>query len=144
MLQEILIFELHTKHCDFYTVLQIIVKDKDNLVSGKFCASYTDPHQRTFDGRYFSNQRAGEFLLYRHKTLPYTVISFSLDTNYWFYKINNFMTCIDSNFSIVCVCCLHVYISQPISDIQELVFRMINFYRDWFTISYSKVSQFVC
>ncbi|XP_048752177.2 von Willebrand factor D and EGF domain-containing protein-like [Ostrea edulis] len=53
--------------------ITVIVKDKDVLVSGKFCASYTDPHQRTFDGKYFSNQRAGEFLLYRHKTLPYTV-----------------------------------------------------------------------
>ncbi|XP_062592496.1 von Willebrand factor D and EGF domain-containing protein-like [Saccostrea cucullata] len=53
--------------------ITVIVKDKDSLVSGKFCASYTDPHQRTFGGRYFSNQRAGEFLLYRHKTLPYTV-----------------------------------------------------------------------
>ncbi|XP_056009128.1 von Willebrand factor D and EGF domain-containing protein-like isoform X2 [Ostrea edulis] len=51
----------------------VIVKDKDILVSGKFCASYTDPHQRTFDGKHFPNQRAGEFLLYRHKTLPYTV-----------------------------------------------------------------------
>ncbi|XP_061196666.1 von Willebrand factor D and EGF domain-containing protein-like [Saccostrea echinata] len=53
--------------------ITVTVKDKDSLVSGKLCASYTDPHQRTFDGRYFSNQRAGEFLLYRHKTLPYTV-----------------------------------------------------------------------
>ncbi|XP_062592479.1 von Willebrand factor D and EGF domain-containing protein-like isoform X2 [Saccostrea cucullata] len=53
--------------------ITFIVKDKDSLVSGKYCASYTDPHQRTFDGIRFSNQRAGEFLLYRHKTLPYTV-----------------------------------------------------------------------
>ncbi|XP_062592507.1 uncharacterized protein LOC134253945 [Saccostrea cucullata] len=53
--------------------IMITVKDKDWLVSGRYCASYTDPHQRTFDGTYFSNQRAGEFLLYRHKYLPFTV-----------------------------------------------------------------------
>ncbi|XP_035827995.1 uncharacterized protein LOC118477191 [Aplysia californica] len=40
------------------------------------CQSINDPHMTTFDGRYYNNFNVGEFILYRHTTLPYEVRSY--------------------------------------------------------------------
>lgn len=52
--------------------LQVYVYDKDTS-GGGICGSYSDPHMQTFDGRYWGNQRVGEFVMYRHKTKPLSV-----------------------------------------------------------------------
>ncbi|KAH9513339.1 hypothetical protein Btru_034658 [Bulinus truncatus] len=37
------------------------------------CSSVNDPHLTTFDKRHYNNMLQGEFILYRHATLPYEV-----------------------------------------------------------------------
>ncbi|XP_062610009.1 uncharacterized protein LOC134271804 [Saccostrea cucullata] len=53
--------------------IQVKITDKDRFVSGRQCISSNDPHMTTFDGINWENQRTGIFILYQHKTLPYTV-----------------------------------------------------------------------
>ncbi|XP_064595404.1 von Willebrand factor D and EGF domain-containing protein-like [Liolophura sinensis] len=52
-------------------VINII--DEDALTPGSYCTLQNDPHFRSFDGRRFDVQMPGEFVLYRHKTLPIEV-----------------------------------------------------------------------
>nr|XP_022327920.1 uncharacterized threonine-rich GPI-anchored glycoprotein PJ4664.02-like [Crassostrea virginica] len=52
----------------------IYVRVHDQATSGGgICSSYNDPHMQTFDGIYWENQRVGEFVMYRHKTKPFSV-----------------------------------------------------------------------
>ncbi|XP_041368567.1 uncharacterized protein LOC121382945 isoform X2 [Gigantopelta aegis] len=51
----------------------VTIKDSDRT---SLCSSVNDPHMKTFDGRKYNNFLEGEFVLYRHKTLPYEVRSF--------------------------------------------------------------------
>ncbi|XP_050396690.1 von Willebrand factor D and EGF domain-containing protein-like [Patella vulgata] len=37
------------------------------------CASVNDPHITSFDGLHYNNFQTGEYIMYRHKTLPYEV-----------------------------------------------------------------------
>ncbi|XP_062610006.1 von Willebrand factor D and EGF domain-containing protein-like [Saccostrea cucullata] len=53
--------------------IKVKVGDRDNLVMGSQCISSNDPHMTTFDGYRWENQRTGTFVLYQHRTLPYTV-----------------------------------------------------------------------
>ncbi|XP_064631285.1 uncharacterized protein LOC135489721 [Lineus longissimus] len=55
------------------TTVQVTVIDNDKLAT---CQSINDPHMRTFDGRSYDNMYEGEFVLYRHRTLPYQVNTF--------------------------------------------------------------------
>lgn len=50
--------------------LDVVAKDNDHRA---ICTSLNDPHITTFDGRRYDNFNTGEFVLYRHKTLPYEV-----------------------------------------------------------------------
>lgn len=56
----------------FDDTVTVYVYDKDSS-GGGICSSYNDPHMQTFDGRYWENQRVGEFVMYRHKTKPLSV-----------------------------------------------------------------------
>ncbi|RUS80662.1 hypothetical protein EGW08_011566, partial [Elysia chlorotica] len=62
-----------TVHSEQVGSVQLTIVDKDN---GALCSSVTDPHITTFDGRLFHNFLEGEFILYKHQTLPYEVRSF--------------------------------------------------------------------
>ncbi|XP_060084593.1 uncharacterized protein LOC132563855 [Ylistrum balloti] len=50
--------------------IDVVAKDNDHR---SMCTSLNDPHITTFDGRRYDNFNTGEFVLYRHKTLPYEV-----------------------------------------------------------------------
>ncbi|KAL4231419.1 hypothetical protein ACF0H5_008996 [Mactra antiquata] len=52
------------------TTVQVTAKDNDRSVQ---CKSLNDPHLTTFDGKRFNNMFEGNFVLYRHKTLPFEV-----------------------------------------------------------------------
>lgn len=54
------------------SVIQVRVHDQTTS-GGGICSSYNDPHMQTFDGIYWENQRVGEFVMYRHKTKPFSV-----------------------------------------------------------------------
>ncbi|XP_064594791.1 von Willebrand factor D and EGF domain-containing protein-like [Liolophura sinensis] len=54
----------------------INIHDKDVLTSGSYCIIRNDPHFLSFDRRAFDVQLPGEFVLYRHKTLPIEVRGF--------------------------------------------------------------------
>ncbi|XP_052714404.1 serine-rich adhesin for platelets-like isoform X1 [Crassostrea angulata] len=60
------------KSMQFDDTVSVYVYDKDTS-GGGICSSYNDPHMQTFDGRYWENQRVGEFVMYRHKTKPLSV-----------------------------------------------------------------------
>ncbi|XP_021352277.1 uncharacterized protein LOC110449625 [Mizuhopecten yessoensis] len=67
-----------TKYEDDISVLvrkiatyQFVVIDGDK--KGSVCTSINDPHILTFDKLYYENFYQGEFVLYRHTTLPYEV-----------------------------------------------------------------------
>jgi hypothetical protein len=53
--------------------INVKVIDTDQVA---VCQSINDPHMTTFDGKYYNNYNVGEFILYRHTTLPYEVRSF--------------------------------------------------------------------
>ncbi|XP_011438509.3 von Willebrand factor D and EGF domain-containing protein isoform X1 [Magallana gigas] len=53
--------------------IKATVVDRDYLVDWKLCTSYNDPHMTTFDGKTWENHRPGEFVMYRHQHLPYSV-----------------------------------------------------------------------
>ena len=40
---------------------------------GSFCKATGDPHITTFDGQYYNRYLEGEFVMYRHKKLPYAM-----------------------------------------------------------------------
>ncbi|XP_059165060.1 uncharacterized protein LOC131947776 [Physella acuta] len=50
--------------------IQATVVDKDRTY---ICYSVNDPHISTFDKNYYDNHLSGDFILYKHKTLPYQV-----------------------------------------------------------------------
>ncbi|XP_033756150.1 uncharacterized protein LOC117338894 [Pecten maximus] len=67
-----------TKYEDGISVLvrkiatyHFLVIDGDK--KGSVCTSVNDPHMRTFDKLYYDNFFQGEFILYKHTTLPYEV-----------------------------------------------------------------------
>nr|XP_022298071.1 von Willebrand factor D and EGF domain-containing protein-like [Crassostrea virginica] len=53
--------------------IQVTILDSDYLVDGMLCTSYNDPHMTTFDGKHWENQLPGEFVMYRHRDLPFSV-----------------------------------------------------------------------
>ncbi|CAC5419093.1 unnamed protein product [Mytilus coruscus] len=57
------------------TVPEITVRvlDKDNVLHGRLCQSYNDPHLKTFDGRYYDYMNVGEFVMYRNDKGPFWV-----------------------------------------------------------------------
>ncbi|XP_069119355.1 von Willebrand factor D and EGF domain-containing protein-like [Argopecten irradians] len=60
----------------------VVVDDEDNIVLNSQCYSRNDPHMRTFDGRYYENQRLAEFVLYYNKERLYWVHAF-YQTCHW-------------------------------------------------------------
>ncbi|GAB1607640.1 hypothetical protein Ahia01_001047900 [Argonauta hians] len=56
--------------------VKVLDKDKSAL-----CKSINDPHMTTFDGRKYDNYNEGEFILYRHTTMPYEVRTFYRSCN---------------------------------------------------------------
>ncbi|XP_071090000.1 uncharacterized protein [Haliotis cracherodii] len=60
------------KESMYKTIATYKVKAKDFDKSAQ-CASLNDPHITTFDGLHYNNFQRGEFILYKHKTLPYEV-----------------------------------------------------------------------
>nr|XP_034327587.1 uncharacterized protein LOC105328884 [Crassostrea gigas] len=52
------------------STVKLTVVDGDRVAT---CSSINDPHMTTFDKRYYDNYLEGEFILYKHKTLPYEV-----------------------------------------------------------------------
>ncbi|CAI9738780.1 Willebrand factor D and EGF domain-containing [Octopus vulgaris] len=78
--------------------IKTTVVDRDRTA---LCNSLNDPHMTTFDGRNYDNFYEGEFVLYRHKTLPYEVHTF-------YRKCNNRASCncgvaIQSGLSVIVV-----------------------------------------
>ncbi|XP_062596363.1 von Willebrand factor D and EGF domain-containing protein-like, partial [Saccostrea cucullata] len=53
--------------------IKVYVIDSDNLVARMLCTSYNDPHLTTFDGKQWDNHWTGEFIMYKHRYLPYSV-----------------------------------------------------------------------
>ncbi|XP_061167273.1 uncharacterized protein LOC133176126 [Saccostrea echinata] len=47
--------------------IQVYIEDSDSAWKGKNCESHTDPHMKTFDGKYYECQMDGTFILYRNK-----------------------------------------------------------------------------
>ncbi|XP_062619852.1 uncharacterized protein LOC134281397, partial [Saccostrea cucullata] len=54
-------------------IIKVSVVDSDSLVARMLCTSYNDPHLTTFDGKQWDNHWTGEFIMYKHKYLPYSV-----------------------------------------------------------------------
>ncbi|XP_013385755.1 von Willebrand factor D and EGF domain-containing protein [Lingula anatina] len=52
------------------------VIDEDAELAGVHCYSHNDPHMLSFSGIHYECQLPGEFILYRHKTLPIQVNTF--------------------------------------------------------------------
>ncbi|XP_062619832.1 von Willebrand factor D and EGF domain-containing protein-like, partial [Saccostrea cucullata] len=55
------------------STVQVTVIDGDKVA---LCSSINDPHMATFDKKYYDVYLEGEFILYRHRTLPYEVRTF--------------------------------------------------------------------
>ncbi|XP_061171737.1 von Willebrand factor D and EGF domain-containing protein-like [Saccostrea echinata] len=55
---------------ELISTVPVTIVDGDKIA---VCSSINDPHMTTFDGRYYDNYLEGEFILYRHKSLPYEV-----------------------------------------------------------------------
>ncbi|CAC5384240.1 unnamed protein product [Mytilus coruscus] len=66
--------------------IKILVTDVEHTMAGRVCQSYNDPHFYTADRLYWDYYEHGEFILYRHKTLPYQV-------NALFGKCNSVASC---------------------------------------------------
>ncbi|XP_013401777.1 von Willebrand factor D and EGF domain-containing protein [Lingula anatina] len=56
--------------------IPVTVLDTDVDAIGQVCMSNNDPHMRTFDGNNYECQYGGEFVLYKHTTLPVQVHAF--------------------------------------------------------------------
>uniref|UniRef100_A0A2C9L6R6 VWFD domain-containing protein n=1 Tax=Biomphalaria glabrata TaxID=6526 RepID=A0A2C9L6R6_BIOGL len=54
-------------------IVEVTVVDKD---TGKICQSVNDPHMLSFDGVSYNNFKEGEFVFYKHTSLPYAVHTF--------------------------------------------------------------------
>ncbi|XP_078311454.1 uncharacterized protein LOC111132750 [Crassostrea virginica] len=63
-----------------FDVARIPVEIRDAKSVG-MCKSINDPHITTFDKRKYDNFFEGEFVMYRHKTLPYAVHTFYRSCN---------------------------------------------------------------
>ncbi|XP_033756293.1 uncharacterized protein LOC117339037 [Pecten maximus] len=62
---------------DFTSEVPVQVTVEDVNPSG-LCSSVNDPHTTSFDGRYFNIYIEGEFIFYKHTTLPFEVSHFSI------------------------------------------------------------------
>ncbi|XP_023930523.1 von Willebrand factor D and EGF domain-containing protein isoform X3 [Lingula anatina] len=62
--------------------IPILVVDTDMTLKGLVCMANSDPHMMTFDGVRYECQLPGEFIMYKHRTLPIQVHGF-------FKKCNN-------------------------------------------------------
>ncbi|XP_062578161.1 LOW QUALITY PROTEIN: uncharacterized protein LOC134240066 [Saccostrea cucullata] len=47
--------------------IQVYIEDSSSAWKGKNCQSHTDPHMKTFDGKYYECQLDGTFILYRNE-----------------------------------------------------------------------------
>ncbi|KAK3600843.1 hypothetical protein CHS0354_014207 [Potamilus streckersoni] len=56
-----------------FSVGTVTVTSKDNDHRPSTCSSLNDPHMTTFDALRYDNFNEGEFVLYRHSTLPFEV-----------------------------------------------------------------------
>ncbi|ESO81961.1 hypothetical protein LOTGIDRAFT_170497 [Lottia gigantea] len=73
MKAEVVITGTVTQKTESYSIgneLKVIAINRDFKA---VCGSVNDPHMTTFDGLHYNNFASGEFVLYRHKTLPYEV-----------------------------------------------------------------------
>lgn len=52
---------------------KVRITDADHKLSGRACLAFTLSNFVTIYGDEYSFQGAGEYVLYRHKTLPYSV-----------------------------------------------------------------------
>uniref|UniRef100_A0A8W8NV44 VWFD domain-containing protein n=1 Tax=Magallana gigas TaxID=29159 RepID=A0A8W8NV44_MAGGI len=46
--------------------IQVFIEDTNPSWKGSYCGSHTDPHMKTFDGKYYECQLDGTFILYRN------------------------------------------------------------------------------
>nr|XP_022310403.1 uncharacterized protein LOC111115834 isoform X2 [Crassostrea virginica] len=46
--------------------IQVFIEETDSSWKGTYCESHTDPHMKTFDGKYYECQLDGTFVLYRN------------------------------------------------------------------------------
>ncbi|XP_052216844.1 uncharacterized protein LOC127834822 [Dreissena polymorpha] len=60
-------------NCKLNTKIKVEVEDFKNYWMHNYCYSNNDPRIGTFDGAYFSLNNAGNYTLYKHKTLPIRV-----------------------------------------------------------------------
>ncbi|XP_013411362.1 von Willebrand factor D and EGF domain-containing protein isoform X1 [Lingula anatina] len=67
-------FPSHPAWSNYYLPdFPVLVYNVAVQLAGKMCYSHNDPHMRTFDGERYENQNAGEFVVYKHRTLPVQV-----------------------------------------------------------------------
>ncbi|XP_052271495.1 uncharacterized protein LOC127872206 [Dreissena polymorpha] len=60
-------------NCKLDTKVKVHVEDYKNYWMHNYCYANNDPRIGTFDGAYFSLNMAGNYTLYKHKTLPIRV-----------------------------------------------------------------------
>lgn len=53
--------------------IKVMILDEDVKLSGKACMAFAGSNFVTVDGQQFSFHGAGEYILYQHKTLPYSI-----------------------------------------------------------------------
>ncbi|XP_063435089.1 uncharacterized protein LOC134716188 isoform X2 [Mytilus trossulus] len=53
--------------------IKVQITDADHKLTGKACLAFTLSNFVTIDGNEYSFQGAGEYVLYRHKSLPYSI-----------------------------------------------------------------------
>ncbi|XP_064632393.1 uncharacterized protein LOC135490806 [Lineus longissimus] len=73
ILEAVCVVDGNVKEVVTSTQITVNVKDKD--CSG-ICKSLNDPHMTTFDGSYYNNYDTGEFILYKHRQLPYMITGY--------------------------------------------------------------------
>nr|XP_022312815.1 uncharacterized protein LOC111117870 isoform X2 [Crassostrea virginica] len=50
----------------FFAGIKVFIEETDSSWKGTYCESHTDPHMKTFDGKYYECQLDGTFVLYRN------------------------------------------------------------------------------
>ncbi|OWF39670.1 von Willebrand factor D and EGF domain-containing protein-like [Mizuhopecten yessoensis] len=62
--------------------IEINIHDDDINIMGKVCYSSNDPHMKTFDGKQYELQVTGEYVLYKHDTLPVAIHAYFQPCDY--------------------------------------------------------------